>query len=187
MKNIFVADIMTRDPVKVAPTTSLFDCAKTLVKKKTGSLLLVDKKRLVGFITSDDILWALVKKSKQDLSQIRAIDISPRKIATVKPTATVEEAISKMKKLKFRRLPVIHNGELVGIVTARDIFSFNPQIYSEFSEIEQVKEESEKLNRIKKAKDREYMHNGICEECGNQGILYKVDDRVICESCRSLM
>ena len=77
------------------------ECAKQMVKKKVGSLLLVDKKKLVGFISQMDILWALVKKSKDDLTQIKAIDISPRKIATMKPTSTIKEAIGKMKKFKF--------------------------------------------------------------------------------------
>ena len=67
---VLVSDVMTRNPVTIKPSASLFDCAKLMVKKKTGSLLIVDNKRLVGFISNDDILWALVKKSKKDLSKI---------------------------------------------------------------------------------------------------------------------
>ena len=57
-----------------------------MIQKKVGSLLLVDKtrkKKLIGFLAQKDILWALIKKSKEGLSLIRAIDISPRKIATI--------------------------------------------------------------------------------------------------------
>ena len=114
MSRIIVADIMTRNPLSVPPETDLLKCAKTMVKKKTGSLLLIRKKRLFGIISRRDILWALIKKSRKDLSNIKAIDISPRKIATIKPTRTVDYAIKKIKKVKFRRLPVIHRGELVG-------------------------------------------------------------------------
>ncbi|GAI69958.1 unnamed protein product, partial [marine sediment metagenome] len=96
MKKILVADIMTRDPIIINPDTDLLECARKMVKKKVGSLLIVDKKKLVGFISRQDILWALIKKSKKDLKDIKAIDISPKKIATTKPSATIKEVLSKM-------------------------------------------------------------------------------------------
>lgn len=185
MKNILVADVMTRSPITINSDTNLLECAKKMVKKKIGSLLLIHNKRLVGFIAQKDILWALVKRRKEDLEKIRAIDISPKKIATTKPTATIEEALEKMKRLKFETLPVINEGELVGIVTIKDILAFNPEFYPEFGEIEQIRELTNKLNRVKKAKDRKFMHEGICEECGNSDILYNVDGMLICESCKS--
>jgi predicted transcriptional regulator len=151
-----------------------------MVQKRAGSLLLVSGKRLVGIISRKDILWALVKKSKEDLSQIRAIDISPRKIATIKPTKTIGEALKKMKKLKFERLPVIKNKELVGIITLRDILNFHPEIYPELKEYEQIQEESQKLQRYKKRK----VSDGICEECGNRDMLIEFNGMLICESCR---
>ena len=116
MKKILVADIMTREPVTINPEMNLLECAKKMVRKRVGSLLIVNKKKLVGFIDQKDILWALIKKSKKDLSTIKAIDISPKKIATIKPFFTIKEATQKMKKLKFERLPVIHNKELIGII-----------------------------------------------------------------------
>ena len=186
MKNILVADVMTRLPIIIKPDTNLLECAKKMVRNKVGSLLLVNKKRLVGFVAQKDILWALIKKSKEDLSKIKAIDISPRKIATIKPLATIEEALNKMKKLKFETLPVIHEGELVGMITVRDILAFHPEFYPEVKEIAEIRELSKKLKRIKKAKEREFINEGICEECGNTDILYKTDGILICESCRNL-
>lgn len=185
--HIAVADVMTRYPISVLPETNLLECARKMVKKKVGSLLLVTNKKLVGFLSQDDILWALVKKSKSDLSKIKAIDISPRKIATIKPSASIDEAFKKMKKLKFKRLPVIHNGECVGLVTSRDIVNFQPEIYPELKQLADIKEESKKLKRVQRAKSREFMHEGICEECGNTDILYRVDGRLICERCKEMM
>ncbi len=187
MKNILVSDIMTRDPVIITPESSLLDCAKKMVKKKVGSLLLIDKKRLVGFIDQSDVLWAMIKKSKEDLANIRAIDISPRKLATIKPSATIKETILKMKKLKFERLPVIHEKELVGVITIKDILTFNPEMYPELDELSDIREESEKLKRLKQAKNRDFIHDGICEECGNPDILSKIDGRIICDSCKGAM
>ena len=186
MEKILVADIMTREPVVIKPDTNLLECAKKMIKKKVGSLLIVDGKKLVGFLSRRDVLWALVKKSKTDLSSIKAIEISPKKIATIKPSATINEVLDKMKKLKFDRLPVIHEKELVGMLTIKDILNFSPEYYPELDEFAQIKEETQKLKRVKKSKSR-IMTEGICSECGNQDLLFRENGMLVCLSCAESM
>ena len=143
--------------------------------------LIVEKKKLVGFISQSDILWALTKKSSGNLKNVKAIEISPKKIITIKPDATLTSVIEKMKKMKLERLPVIHENEVVGIITAKDILNFNPEVYPEIEEFSKIRQESEKLKRIKEAEKR---REGICEECGSQGILFKANGMLVCENCR---
>ena len=185
MQNILVSDIMTRYPITAKPDTNLLECARQMVRKRVGSLILADNGKLVGFISQHDILWALVKKTKEELSKIKAIDISPKKIIVVKPNSNIEEVINKMKNLKFERLPVVQGKELVGIVTAKDILNFNPEFYPELEEFAKIREETEKLKRVKKAKGRKSMNEGICEECGDQGFLYRFNGMLVCESCKN--
>jgi CBS domain-containing protein len=181
MKNILVADIMTREPVTISPEANLLECTKKMVTKKVGSLIIVNKKKLIGFISQRDILWALTKKPFNDFAKIKAIDISPKKIAVIPPNATIKEAIAKMNKFKFERLPVVHGNELVGVVTAKDILTFDPQVYPEIEEFARIREDAEKLKRLKKA---EKGGEGICEECGRDGILFRINGMLLCESCR---
>lgn len=185
MGHILVSDLMTREPIIVKPDTNLLECARKMVKKKTGSLLLAENNKLVGIILRHDILWALIKKSKSNLENIKAKDISPKKILTIKPSATLDEAIKKMKMSKFERLPVVENNKLIGIITVRDILSFHPEIYPELEEFAKIREESKKLKLIEKAKEKEPVREGICEECGNQDTLYKFKGMLVCESCRN--
>lgn len=187
MQRILVADIMTRDPITISPDATLLDCAKRMVKKKVGSLLITYKKKLVGFISEKDILWALIKKSKDDLSKINALEIAPKKIATLKPFMSIAEAVKKMKNLKIGRLPVIHEGELVGMITTKDILGFYPELYSELDEIDTIRDETGKLKRLKKAQVRNFVQRGICEECGKEDVLYNLHGMLICESCRNEM
>jgi len=181
MKKVLVADVMTRDPVTISPDANLFECAKKMVKKKVGSLIIVENKKLLGFISQSDILWALTKKSSNNLKNVKAIEISPKKVAVIKPECELTDAIQKMKKTKFEKLPVIQNNEVVGIVAAKDILNFNPELYPEIEEFSKIRQESEKLKRIKEAEKR---REGICEECGRQGILFKANGMLLCESCK---
>ena len=185
MENILVADVMTRNAVTAKPDENLLDCAKKMVRKRVGCLVLVNGKKFSGFISQKDILWALIKKSKADLSKIKAKDLSPKKIITIKSNAKLDEAIKKMKKSKFDRLPVVESNELLGIVTIKDVLNFHPELYQELDEFAEVREEQEKLKRIKKLKNSARVLDGICEECGDRGVLYRVNGMLICGSCNS--
>ncbi|MEK6913144.1 MAG: CBS domain-containing protein [Nanoarchaeota archaeon] len=182
MKNILVADVMTREVVTVPPSANLFDCAKTMVKKNVTSVIIADRQKLVGFISQTDILWAITKKASIDLSKIRAIDISPKKIAVISPKNTIKEVIAKMNTLKFERLPVVHENKLVGVITAKDVLNVHPEVYPELEEFARIREESEKLGRVKKADIK--IREGICEECGHEGILFRMNGMLVCESCK---
>src|SRR3989338_8897750 len=179
MKEITVADVMTRNPLTVSPETSLFDCVKKMLKNKLVGFPIVQKGKLIGFITQRDILWTLIKLKKiSDLEKIKVIEVSPKKLVTVNSNMPIEKAIKKMKK--YYRLPVILNGKLVGIIAATDVLLFNPEYFSEFEELTKIKEETEKLKRLK-LKHR--IQEGICEECGNYGPLFSEDGELICGRC----
>lgn len=186
MKNTLVSNIMTREPLSVNPDANLLECAKTMVRKRIGSLLIIGEGRLYGIITTQDILWALIKKDKEDLDKIRAIDISPKKIITIKPNASIEEALNKIKKTKIERLPVIQDNEIVGLITIKDILNFHPEIYPELREFAQIVEEEEKLRRIEE-KNIEFIEIGMCEECGKQDSLQRFNGMLVCEHCISSM
>ena len=55
----------------------------------------------------------------------------------------------------------------------------------ELEEAREIREEAKKLKRVEKAKNRDFMHDGICEECGNRDILSRFNGMLICESCKS--
>ncbi len=186
-KTICVGDVMTRKFISIKPDTDLSKCAKTMIKKRVGSLVLVEKKRLRGVITERDILWALVKKSRKDLKNIKAIDIVVKKIKVIKPSSGLEEAFNKMKKFKIRRLPVLNNGEIVGILTMNDALRFMPTLFESIGELVGIREETDKLKRRNASLKSSSLKQNYCEECGNFDFLTKVDGRFLCEGCRDMM
>lgn len=179
-----VGDIMTRNFVSVNPDTNLVNCAREMMKKRVGSLVLKDGQKLAGLLTEKDIIWAMTKKGARGLDKIKARDVASKKIATIKPGADLYEALQRMKKLKFRRLPVTVDGNVIGMLTLKDVLRIEPSLFSDINKIEEIREESEKMKRVKGEK---WVKEGVCEECGNFNVLYKVDNRVICLECKDEM
>ncbi len=185
---IKVGDIMTRDFISVKPDTSIKDCAKMMIKKRVGSLVLQENNRLKGLITERDIIWAITKKSIDELKNIKAKDLAKKKITTIKPSADLYEALTKMKKSKYRWLPVIVKKNVVGFLTLKDILRIEPSLFeiAHSQGVFQIREEEEKLRR-KEFRRKETLKEGVCEECGNFDFLYEQDGKLICEGCRNNM
>ena len=181
---IKVGDVMTRDFVSAKPEISVLDAVKLMVKKRVGSLLLVDEDILKGILTEKDVMWALSKKPGRDLKNINARDICTRKITTIRPSADISDAIKLMRKKKFRRLPVTVKKRVIGYLTLKDILRIQPELFEIAQEGYIIKEQAEKLERKRTG---ESFKEGLCEECGNFDILYNEDSRLICENCRNAM
>lgn len=178
---IDVGDLMTRSFIWVSPETDLRKCAKTMIKKRVGSLIIKEGTKLEGILTEKDIVWAVVKKSEKDLKTILAKDLMKRKVVTIKPSADMTDALHRMKKKKLRRLPVVENGNVIGMLTMKDILKVDPGLYEFISENMKIKEQSAKLKRSENIKTA--TKQGTCEECGELDLLYKDNGLWLCESC----
>ncbi|MCA9485438.1 MAG: CBS domain-containing protein [Nanoarchaeota archaeon] len=184
MRRISVGDIMTRNLVTCSPKDTLHDCSKKMAKERINSILITEKNRLLGILTARDVLWAITKKPNSNLKSIRGIDIATRKLAVIKPSADISQALEKMRAANFRRLPVISNGELIGVVTLKDILAIEPGLYHETrSLMDSIKEEDSKLGYASEP----YELEGLCENCGAFSNLLKVDGSSLCEDCREEM
>jgi len=183
-QRVAVGDIMTRNFSSVTSKSSLHDAAKKIVRERVDSMLIAEGKKLIGILTARDILWAVIKKSRIDLKEVKAIDIATKKVAVIKPSADFLEALNKMKSYGFRRLPVLSRGKLVGIVTLKDILRINPSLYHELGELAEIREEASKLKKISQLDTDDRTMDGICEECDSFALLLKVDGRNLCPNCR---
>lgn len=178
--SIAVGEVMTRSLISVNPEENLMNCSKKLVKNRVNTLLVTNEDRLLGIITSTDILKVVISKY-HNLSKLKAIDIATRKVAVIKPSATIHEALTKMRELNFRRLPVISQGVLVGVITLKDILKIDPSVYAELGELADIKEAEIKLKKLRDIGPIE----GFCEYCGAFSELVKVGNQSLCPDCRA--
>jgi CBS domain-containing protein/ribosomal protein S27E len=180
-----IGDIMTRNFIAVSPKVSILDCARIMVKKKVGSLIVQENNKITGILTEGDIIYALAKKPR-DLDKVEVRVLARKKLATIKPTDDVADALFKMRKTKFRWLPVVVGNRAVGFVTLKDILKIEPSLFESINEVTDIREESSKLKRIKESKQGKKFTEGRCEECGNFDVLYESNGTLLCEHCNQI-
>jgi CBS domain-containing protein len=110
---------MTESVVTAEPTRSLREIAVMMRERNVGSVVLVDGRRPVGFITDRDIALAVVA-DERDPSR-RAADHASTPVITADPDSDVEEAAEKMARQGVRRLVVVEAGAVAGVVTLDDL------------------------------------------------------------------
>lgn len=114
-----VNDIMTRWVATADPERSVRDVARIMAKANTGSLIVIIKGKPAGIVTEGDISRAISAGANPDKTPVRKI--MSKKLITVTSDKRVEEAAKLMAEKHIKKLPVLEDGSLVGIVTQTDI------------------------------------------------------------------
>jgi CBS domain-containing protein len=113
-----VKDIMTKDVVSVNVNQTVYEAAELMSSKGIGCLVIVEGEAPVGMITERDLVRRiLAKKLPYD---VKVSEIMTKKLITVDPDMSLKEAARLMSTNKIRRLPVVKENKLVGIVVASD-------------------------------------------------------------------
>ena len=115
-----VRDTMTEDPRSIGASASVVEAAGLMREEHIGSLPITDDDTLVGMLTDRDITTRVVAEGA-DPKTTSVGDIYSRDLISVEPDKDLEEAVQLMSRHQVRRLPVVENGKLVGIVAQADI------------------------------------------------------------------
>ena len=115
-----VRDAMTEDPRSIGASASVVEAARMMREDDIGSLPITDDEQLVGMITDRDITMRVVAEAA-DPNATSVEDVYSRDLISVEPDNDLEEALGLMARHQVRRLPVVEDGRLVGIVAQADI------------------------------------------------------------------
>ncbi len=115
-----VRDAMTEDPRSIGASASVVEAARLMREAHIGSLPITDGEQLVGMITDRDITTRVVAEAA-DLATTSVRDVCSRDVISVEADKDHEEAVELMARHQVRRLPVVENGRLIGIVAQADI------------------------------------------------------------------
>jgi CBS domain-containing protein len=115
-----VKDAMTSEVKTATPSQSLTDAAKLMKQEDVGSVPVVDGDRLVGLLTDRDIVVRGIAEGS-DPHAVQVGAIASRDVVTVRPDDDLDEALRLMAQHQVRRLPVVEDGQLVGVVATADV------------------------------------------------------------------
>jgi CBS domain-containing protein len=115
-----VSEIMTSPVVKVAASAAVSEAAKIMAHKDIGTVLVEENMEIVGIVTERDIVNKVVAHGR-DPDRTMAEDIMSTPIILINSEKSVEEANELMNQKKVRRLPVEKEGEIVGMITLKDV------------------------------------------------------------------
>lgn len=117
--NKTVKDIMTTDCATVTLKDNVYEVAVAMSKQDVGFIPVVEGKQLIGCITDRDLVVRGYAQKNEGSAKVEKV--MSRDITTVTPDTSVDEAARIMADHQIRRLPVVENGNLVGVVSIGDL------------------------------------------------------------------
>ena len=114
-----IRDVMTPNPTSVSPDDSIQNAARIMRDEDTGAVPVVENGRPVGIVTDRDIVVRAVAENSQLNRPVR--EIVTGNVVAARPDMSTREAAELMSEHQVRRLPVVENERLVGIVSIGDL------------------------------------------------------------------
>jgi CBS domain-containing protein len=174
--DVKVEDVMSSPVITIRDTDTVLSAAKLMKKHKIGCVVVVDKSgKPTGLITERDVVRRV---SAFDLlpSKAQAGKSMTKPLATADASANITEAAKKMRELRIRRLVVVQNGKLKGIITSNDIVDITPALIDVISEKSQI-------SSLQRVKEPEAL-SGYCDRCGSWADeLKSKDGQFLCDEC----
>ena len=118
-----VRDIMEKNVITIEEDKSALDAARLISEKDISFLVIVKDGIPTGVVSERDFVRKVVANDKQ-ASKIALSEIMSYKFRWVEPSTTIEEAVQKMLNNNIRRLIILENNKLVGVITQTDLASF---------------------------------------------------------------
>ncbi|MEM5815160.1 MAG: CBS domain-containing protein [Candidatus Aenigmatarchaeota archaeon] len=128
---MLIKDVMNKNVVVARPIVTLKEASKVMGEMNMGSLVIMDDDKIVGIVTSTDILKAIGEGRDPEKTLIR--EIMSKDVITIQADEDVSKAVEIMLQHKIKRLPVLMNDKLVGIITVSDIAIIEPKIITRFA------------------------------------------------------
>ena len=118
-KTMTIADIMTKSVISVDVTTTINEAAKMMEDAKVGAVIVTENNSPVGIVTERDFAVKVAAHAYQISSPVKVIMSSP--LISISSDESIRCAADLMHDMKIRKLPVIDDENVVGMITATDI------------------------------------------------------------------
>ncbi|RXE55175.1 signal transduction protein [Methanoculleus taiwanensis] len=166
-----IREVMRSHPTTIDVGETVADAARAMCRDEVGSCIVLKDNLPIGIITEEDINCKVVAQDKKP-SSAHISEIMSTPLITIGADKLVADAAYIMVKHRVRRLPVVENQTVIGMVTVRDILTVA-------NEMNELMADLIEINR-----EEEYAM-GVCDRCGNMSDdLLRIDALMLCPVCR---
>jgi len=127
VREILVREVMSSRPRTGRPDMTVKEAAALMLREGVGSLVVLEEGEPVGILTERDILYKVVALGKMP-ARVRVAQVMSSPVITISPDSSVAVAAKRMSDLHLRRLPVVEDGKLIGMLTEKDILRLSPSL-----------------------------------------------------------
>ena len=178
-----VRDIMSVNVITIPPNSPISEVAVLMRDMDIGAIIVVDRERPVGAVTEADIVRRVVA-SDMNPKEIAASEVMSSPLIHVTPDTPLTEAMRVMARGNIRRVAVLKQDSLAGIITSRDILRWSPELIDILVESLKLREETRREQEIDD--DEMITYGGICDICGEySNDLALENGEYVCETCRT--
>lgn len=175
-KEIIVKEAMKVNPAFVESEISVYEAAKIMKKRKIGNVIVVEKQHPIGILTESDILKKVVAEGL-NAKDVKVKNVMTTPLIVIDPYVSLEDAMRTMGKCNIRRLPVVEDNKLIGVITQKDISRISPVLH-------EISREWYDIAARDEAHFKKQVFSGKCEDCGVlSSNLKDIDGRLLCEDC----
>jgi signal-transduction protein with cAMP-binding, CBS, and nucleotidyltransferase domain len=175
-KDILVEEVMSRNPRITGSDLSAQAAAKLMRSEDVGSLVIMEDGEAVGIVTEKDLVQKIVAEGRSS-SRVKVKDIMSSPLITIGPKMSVSDAARKMAERKLRRLPVVQEGKLVGVLTENDVLLLSPSLIELTREWSRLGASGGYLPKL-------LATEGYCENCGAYSLqLLEHEGELLCAEC----
>jgi len=145
---LWVVDAMTRKPVVASPEISIHDACELMERHDIHSLIVKEGDEVLGIVVETDIIRRGILEGynprRTPVSKVMTKDI-----VTVSPSMDLFDVVQLMCDAEVRTVPVLDDGKMVGFITAKDILKLQPDLFENFVETFDLREEKRKISHVR--------------------------------------
>lgn len=125
--SIQTGDIMVNKVITTTRDSTVEEAVRLMNEHEIGCLIVTDNKKPIGIITERDLLKRILAKSK-DLKKIRVEEVMSTPLISVEPNVEIGDASRLMFQKSIKKMPIVKEDKLLGLVTLTDILRIQPQL-----------------------------------------------------------
>lgn len=142
-----VEDVMVEDVITVEADATVKKAVSLMNDNEIGCLIVIKQGKAVGIVTERDMLARVLGQSR-DPERTKVSGIMSAPLIVADPKMELEDAARLMFKMKVKKLPVVSDGELIGLITLTDVARFQPQIIKLLKKAHAVEQAPRRMQKV---------------------------------------